>query len=65
MPYFDLCVFKNAPQVLSDAIIRAQVLLSEVDGLLVAKNGSGVRAEELLLYTHVVVGNRKHGCPVL
>ena len=55
--YLNLGVLKDITEVLRDAILRPQVLLSEVNGLLVREDGGRVRAEELLLDTHVVVGN--------
>ena len=61
MTYFDLSVFENASQVLRDPVIRAKVLLGEVDCLFVTQNGRWVRTEELLLDTHVVIGNGEHG----
>jgi hypothetical protein len=57
LPYLDLGVFEDIAQVLCDAVLWAQVLLCEVDGLLVGQDGGGVRAQELLLHTHVVIGN--------
>ena len=55
--YLDFGILKNIAEVLSDAIFRSQILLSKVDGLFVGKDGRGIRAEELLLNTHVVIGD--------
>jgi hypothetical protein len=55
--YLDFSVFKDVSQVLGDSIIVAQILLREVDCLLVAQDCSGVRLQELLFNTHVMVSN--------
>ena len=60
-----LRIFIHVLQVLCDAILRSQILLCEIYCLFVAKNSGRVRAQEFLLYTHVVVGNGKDSCAVL
>jgi hypothetical protein len=40
--YFNFCVLENIPKVLCDAVLGSQVLLSEINCLLVAKNGGGI-----------------------
>ena len=62
--YFYFSVLKHIPQILSDAIVWTQVLLSEIDSFLVRENRSWIRPQELLLDTHIVVSYRKHSCPV-
>ena len=58
--YLVLSVLVNASQILCDSIIRSQVLLGEVHSFLVGEDGSGVRSQEFLLNTHVVVGDGKN-----
>jgi hypothetical protein len=57
--YLDFSVFKYVSQVLGDSVIVAQILFSEIDCLLVAQDRSGVRLEELLFNTHVMVSDRQ------
>jgi len=61
----DFGVFENIAQVLSDAVLWSQVLLGEVDGLLVAKDGCRVRSEEFLFDTHIVVGDGEDSRTIL
>lgn len=63
--YLDFGVFENIAQVLSDAVLWSQVLLGEVDGLLVAKDGCRVRSEEFLFDTHIVVGDGEDSRTIL
>lgn len=63
--YLDLGVIEHVSQVLRDTIIWAQILLSEVDGLLVGQDRGRVRTKELLLDSHVVVGDGEHSSAVL
>mmetsp|Transcript_5275 Transcript_5275/g.7063 ORF Transcript_5275/g.7063 Transcript_5275/m.7063 type:complete len:213 (-) Transcript_5275:649-1287(-) len=61
----DFGIFENVSQVLRDAVLGAQVLLREVDSLLVAENGCGVRSQELLFHAHVVICDGEDGSAVL
>lgn len=61
----DLGIFEDIAQVLRNAVLWTQVLLSKVDGLLVTQDGCGVGSEELLFDTHVVIGNGKDGRTIL
>ena len=63
--YLDLGVLKDIAEVLGDSVFRSQILLSKVHGLFVGKDGRGIRAEELLLDTHVVIGDSQDCCAVL
>ena len=46
---------------MSDAVLWSEVLLREVHGFLVGKDSSGVRSEELLLDSHIMISDGEHG----
>ena len=55
--YFILGIVIDISEILSDSIIRSEVLLSKVDSFLIAENGSRVRPQEFLLYSHIVISD--------
>lgn len=59
------CILINVLQVLRNSVIRPKVLFSEVKCLFIAENRSMVGSQELLLDSHVVVGNCKHTDSIL
>ena len=63
--YLNFSIFKDIPQILSDAIVRTQILFSKVDRFLIAEDRCGIRLKEFLFDAHIMVGNRKHGRSIL
>ncbi len=52
-------IFIDISEVLSDAILNAQVFFSEIDSFFVAQNGSRIGSEKFLFHAHVMIGYGK------